>query len=393
VPRKRILMACPNHWRSVFQVGSHSLARGFADLGWEVAFISDPISPLHLFGGWNAELRARLASFWAGGLWDEGARVWSYVPGALLTPHNKPLLRSGFVHRQWPRLTWPNVVRKVRRRGHGAVDLLYIDSVQQSFWLDAVEYRRSVYRATDYSPHFEKSTPAARTVEREMARRVDLVVYPSPELAGFVESLGAARSLLLPNGVEYEFFARPRPDAPAEYRALSRPIAVYVGVILPWFHFEWVRQAAAALPGFSFVLIGPDELARRELGGLPNVHVLGCRPYRDVPAYLQHADVGLMPFDVAREPATVDCLNPLKLYQYLACGLPVVSSSWQALRRSGLPAVLCETAAEFVAALRQAAHAPGDAAERRRVAAASDWRRRVQTLLAALEEPGVPLAA
>src|SRR5205807_8039149 len=127
---------------------------------------------------------------------------------------------------------------------------------------------------------------------QEMARRVDLVVYPSQELAGYVESLGARRSLLLPNGVDYAHFARMYPP-PTEYAGLRGPIAVYVGVIPEWFHFEWVRRAAEQLPQMAFVLIGPDGLARQRLAGLPNIHLLGVRPYAPIPAPLHRPTVGL----------------------------------------------------------------------------------------------------
>ena len=94
---------------------------------------------------------------------------------------------------------------------------------------------------------------------------------------------------------------------------------------------DW-RQAARALPGVSFVLIGPADRARREFAGLANVHALGFRDYAAVPAYLHHAQVGLMPFDVARNPRGVDVLRPQKLFAYLAAGLPVVSCTWEELR-------------------------------------------------------------
>src|SRR5579864_3792432 len=107
--RKRALMACSNDWESPFQVGSHHLARGLVRAGYDVAFISDPISPWHLCRGWTADLRRRLAIYRAGGRRALDGHVWAYVPAAFLTPHNKPLLRSQAVLRSWQRWTWPNV--------------------------------------------------------------------------------------------------------------------------------------------------------------------------------------------------------------------------------------------------------------------------------------------
>src|SRR5262249_54854583 len=94
--------------------------------------------------------------------------------------------------------------------------------------------------------------------------------------------------------------------------------------------------------------------------------------------------------DTARAPGTVDCLNPLKMYQYLACGLPVVSSEWTAIRKLNGPVRLCGTAAEFCTALQRAVAVPGDREAYRRYAAAVDWSHRATTLLLALQEGAVP---
>jgi glycosyltransferase involved in cell wall biosynthesis len=155
-------------------------------------------------------------------------------------------------------------------------------------------------------------------------------------------------------------------------------------VIPEWFHFAWVRAAAEQLPEVAFVLIGPDAIARSRLGGLSNVPLLGVRPYATVPAFLKHANVGLMPFDVDRNPEGVDVLQPQKLYAYLASGLPVVSSDWKNLRALGTPARRCGTAEEFVRAVREAVAARGDAESHRKFAARFDWGAQVQALLAHL---------
>jgi hypothetical protein len=67
---KKILMVCNNYWTSPFQVGSHHLARAFVKRGWEVAFISEPVSPFHGLRGLHPELRERFAYYRAGGVRD-----------------------------------------------------------------------------------------------------------------------------------------------------------------------------------------------------------------------------------------------------------------------------------------------------------------------------------
>lgn len=382
---RRVLMACSNDWTSPFQVGSHHLARGLVRTGYEVAFVSDPISPFHLARGWSRDLRRRFGIYQAGGRTDLDSKLWAYVPGSLLTPHNKPLLRAEWVARSWQHWTWPNPVRLARQHGFDPVDVLYIDSIEQSFWLKAISYQHSVYRVADYNPHFEKYTPAARRLEQELAQGVDLVVYPSAKLRSYAEELGARRCRLLSNGVDFPHYAdNPQPQ-PAEYQTLRGPIAVYFGVIPSWFHFDWIRQAAVALPQMHFVLIGPDELARHRLAGLANVHVLGLRPYAELPGYLQHAHIGLMPFDVVSNPRGVEVLQPQKLYAYLASGLPVVSCAWENLLSLNAPIRMCATAAEFIVGLQQGARDPGDRDAYRRYAAGHDWQQQVHALLEMLE--------
>jgi glycosyltransferase involved in cell wall biosynthesis len=378
----RILMASPNYWDSPFQVGSHHLARGFVRAGWKVAYVSDPISPWHFLRGFTPDLRHRLSINRHRGCESANGNLWTYVPASLITPHNKPFLRTHYVARHWNKWSLPNLVSIVRSKGFDSVDLLYIDSLSQSFWLDVLTYKKAVYRVADYNPHFEKYTPALRTLEREMAQRVDLVVYPSHNLKGYVEELGARRSYCLPNGVDFEHFAKEQ-SLPDEYKELRGPIAVYMGVMPYWFHFDWVRQAAQALAEVSFVLIGPTDLACHEFKGLPNIHLLDVKAYETLPAYLQHAQVGLMPFDIAKNPAGVNVLNPQKLYAYLACGLPVVSADWEEIRRVNSPARLCETADQFIAGIGQALAERGDPKSFRQYASGFDWKHRVPELLGA----------
>lgn len=382
---KRLLIATPNCWTSPFQVGSHNLARGFVRAGWEVAFVSDPLSPLHLCRGINADFRRRFQLYRHGGREDLGGRLWAHVPFALLTPHNKPLLRTRFVHEHWHEWTFPGVVDLARRRGFGKVDLLYIDSLHQSFWLDRIEYAHAVYRVADYNPQFEKYTSATHERELEMARRADLVLYPSHALKSYVDDLQPKRSLFFPNGVDFEHYIRPAP-LPDEYHKLPRPIAVYLGVIPEWFHFGWLREAATGLPHVSFVLIGPEKLARERLGDLKNVHALGLREYARVPGYLQHADVGIAPFDRVQNPRGVEVLNPQKLYAYFAAGIPVVCSDWEEVRRLNSPAHVCGNGEQFVAGIRQALAERGDALLYRDFAERFDWSRCVQKLLDALDD-------
>ncbi len=381
---KRVLMATVNQWHSPFQVGSHHLARGFVKAGWEVGFVSEPISPWHVLGGRSEELKERHRIYRSGGVSDCAGRLWTYVPGALFTPHNKPVLDQRWIAERWERFSRPRLLETLQRRGFGEVDLLYCDSVVHQGWVKQVSAGKSVYRIADALSGFKKTTAVALELERELARSVDLVVYAATSLEGHVKSLLPKAMAYLPNGVNYAHFSQGSRTVPPEYVRIPRPIALYVGAMDTWFDYPLMGEVAARLPGVSFVFVGPDGLARQRLPRRDNIHLLGRRAYDELPPYMYHADVGLIPFDVEHHANLVRSIHPLKLYEYLACGLPVVAVEWEELTHLKSPAQLCRGTEDFVSAIERALSNRSDSGALQSYAAAHDWGERVSTVLAQL---------
>jgi glycosyltransferase involved in cell wall biosynthesis len=242
-----------------------------------------------------------------------------------------------------------------------------------------------VYRATDLYAQM-LSDPTIVAAERYLCAHAQLVVGTSTPVVEHLESLMAGRRAhVVENGVEFGPFTTPQ-AAPPEYAALPRPLAVYVGALDDRFDVAMVAAAARARPDASFVLVGPEDPARplAPLVGLANVRRLGRRPYEQVPGYLQHADLALLPMSGHGANAG---RSPMKIYEYGAAGLPVVATRTAELARRALSFVrLVADPAGFAAAVDAAFRVPPDAqADARRQARDAarqfDWIGRARLLL------------
>jgi glycosyltransferase involved in cell wall biosynthesis len=250
--------------------------------------------------------------------------------------------------RKWlPRSVGPFADRSLERQVLDAVGELGLR--WPLLWVNDAGYARfaldtgwpSLYDITDdwlLAPLAPRQRTRLEENERLLLEHCDAVVVCSPELA---RTRGRTRPVeLIPNGVDVELFRTPRsrpPDLP------PAPVAVYVGTL----HAEridipLVLELARNRPDVHLVLVGPASLpgpAVAELESVPSIHLLGPRPYDQVPAYLQHADLVIVPHLV--NPFT-ESLDPIKAYECLAAGRPTVATPVAGFRQLGAPVVVAD---------------------------------------------------
>ena len=380
---RKAIWCTPHAYHSVARLGAHHLSARLAARGWDVLFLSNPISPLHAVKWRHHDTALRLSQA-ARGLARERDGSRTMLPVTMLPLVGRLGARSRWILDRWPVFTVPNLARALRRAGFDRPDLLVIDGPICAPLTEIVAPRRSALRLLDRLSGFASTTPAMLGAMEDAARRVDLVTYSAEDLAADVEALRPRRRLHLANGVDVRHFAERR-QAPADYAPIPAPRAVYVGAMAEWFDFELLGYAARQRPGVSFVMIGPPELARRRLPDLPNLYVIGARPWDELPAYLQHAAVGLIPFDIRNHRDLVRGVNPLKLYEYAAAGLPVVSVAWPELQRLNAPIELAHEPADFVQAIDRMVASPPAPDALRAFAARHDWDAALDRLLASLD--------
>jgi glycosyltransferase involved in cell wall biosynthesis len=232
-----------------------------------------------------------------------------------------------------------------------------------------------VYDRLDLHAGFLGVPPLTTAAEQELIRAADLVAASAEALM----PASARRAILVRNAVALSDFA-PTNEPPSGRRRIG-----YVGALADWFDAEAVRSAAQALPDWLFALAGRVEsTAVAALKALPNVRLLGEIPYSDVARFLASLHALVIPFADAPLTRAVD---PVKLYEAMAVGVPVVARSLPEIERWPPPLVTTYAAASHLAGALVSAVAedgPQRRAARRAAVAEETWAHRARQLLDAL---------
>ena len=199
--------------------------------------------------------------------------------------------------------------------------------------------------------------------------------------------LGYPNLQFLGNGVEYDRFAGDSVVAEG-LRGVPRPVIGYIGLVSFFLKFEWLEALAAAFPEATLVFVGPVHARVREralaLMGKRPFLLVGEQPYEELGSWIRGFDVGLIPFD-PDSPYT-RAINPNKIYQYLACGVPVASCPMSAELAEAPGLVTAETAEELVEAVRALLGKRPEPGPLQEFARQNDWSRKALEMERGLRE-------
>jgi glycosyltransferase involved in cell wall biosynthesis len=174
---------------------------------------------------------------------------------------------------------------------------------------------------------------------------------------------------VIPHGVDAERFAG-APAAPADLDGLERPLVGYVGLLDDYLDLRCFTATADALERGTVVLVGGANTDVSALERHPRIRLLGRRPYEEIPAYLHAFAVALVPFDDSPLSRGV---NPIKLREYLAAGLPVVSTPMPEVLPYADVVRIAEPGAPFAQAVLASLAGTGGAEARRERVAGESW--------------------
>lgn len=277
--------------------------------------------------------------------------LWVFPPLTIPFGHRSRLVKQlnagliGSVVRHW-----------LRRHGRGETLVWayhpYIEGVYE-----ALPRRALVYHCVDdlaAIPGVEAATfKAAETV---LARAADVVFTTSPHLKDHCEALGAKRCLYERNVADIDHFAKAREPGrvPEEIARIEGPRLCYAGVLSDYkLDLKLIHACAAARPDLNWIFIGdePERQASHDIAllrQLLNVHFLGYRTYNELPDYLRGADIAVLP---NLTDGYMKGVFPMKFYEYLAAGKPVIATPIESLTDTGAPVVMAYTSADWLAAI------------------------------------------
>jgi hypothetical protein len=377
-----ILFHRPTVWRSDVQCSTKVLACAFARRGFAVTYLQSPLDPVHLL-----KPRGYLRVWREAPFVDQGVRVVhpaTPVPVRDVWPLNTPAAAALRY-----RLAAPPLASAVGEDP----DVVWTTVPGSARPLKALFPRaRLVFHVVDYYPAFRGE--AVQRLERLDYAAADEIYVIGRRLADYLaDDLGVPgeRIVALGQGVERARFDPGAPE-PADLAGSRRPRAVWAGVLAKADPLLF-RETAAVLErlGGTLFLIGPsapwaEQLAR----AFPaTVRLLGPRPPAALASYLVHADLGLMLYDRRRE-AVYRGQNPLKLYEYAAAGLPILSTPHDEFASLSPPVQEIRSEAEIApaiaTALSQAARLREEALA---FAARHDWEQKVDEIIERTIRPWV----
>jgi glycosyltransferase involved in cell wall biosynthesis len=194
-----------------------------------------------------------------------------------------------------------------------------------------------VYDCVDEWETFPRLGDFTRREERPLAREADVVSVTGSLLEERFKGQGID-PVVIRNAVDLGFNSDAKSDGILP-RDIPKPVIGYTGALADWLDFHLIYEVAKARPNYSFVLVGGFDREKSvtmegvsKLRELSNIWLTGHRPVSEIPCYLGGFDVCVIPFVRNRVTQATD---PVKLYEYLAAGKPVVTTTLPEIRHCG----------------------------------------------------------
>lgn len=244
-----------------------------------------------------------------------------------------------------------------------------------------MERRSLIYNRSDLHSSFpEVDKKLIEGYEAKLLQHSDFVCYVSRALMRQEQASTGGRAVFLDHGVDLDHFRTlPWEDQPTDVRDLPRPRIGFFGGLDDYIiDFDLLERIATEIPDASLVLVGDATLSMERFSKFKNVHWLGFRPYEKIPGYGSAFDVALMPW---LNNDWIHHSNPIKLKEYLALGLPVVTIDFPEAHYYAEHLTIAQDADDFIAAVRRLLVSPPDPGAQRAAVLTKSWAHRATLLI------------
>ncbi len=267
-----------------------------------------------------------------------------------------------------------------------------VSILQHAYWHSLAQKLPNnikIYDCMDHHEGFGNVPHELIDMEKKVVAQSDLVIVTSGWLADAMESSNR-NTLIIRNACEYTHFSK-RPEH--VYRdSGNRKIIGYYGAIAEWFDVDLIRKIARRFKDCLILMVGADTAGvQHQLKGLKNVIFTGEVAYGELPFYLYAFDVCLLPFKVI--PLTL-ATNPVKVYEYLSGGKPVVCVDLPEMTQFGNLVYKASGHDQYLEMLKDAlsdsANDPSLIATRKRFASGQTWDHRAELISGALGDVKLP---
>jgi hypothetical protein len=242
-----------------------------------------------------------------------------------------------------------------------------------------------IYDCIDEISGFSEVDDVTRALreEKDLVTNSSSVIVTSQALCQKFSKLNS-NCVYIPNGADVTHFLNSAKvsETVQELEHLQHPIIGYHGAVFDWFDVDLVCRLAELHPEYSVLIVGPINFGLEKFKQHPNITLVGAKKYEILPKYLAYMDVCLIPFKINKLTLAV---NPIKLYEYLAAGKPVVSTPLPEVSKNASEFVYVgKDADDFIRKVEEAVDECGKpehddlVARRIRFAENSTWDKRVE---------------
>jgi hypothetical protein len=324
--KKKAIVFSSVFFHSNIKVGSHHYAEALADQGYDVLYVSFPVSIFHFLFFFKSDNLARIFRRYR---INKKNKIHSFIPFSILPLFNFFPFNSLFFLKNWVNFSDIYLDKRISYYLKN-VDIVWIES---SYFINVVKKIKinnpdvKIFtRLADNVLAFKNFPPKYVCLLNESFSISDRIVISAKSLKSIIDKKYEEKLIHLPNGINTTHMDGYSIEMPNEYRVDNNPIKIiYIGAIESWFDWGIIRHLLDNLANVSIYIIGPlgKNISKIEN---KNLHLLGSVPHDQIGRYIKNASIGIIPF-IRND--LIDYVDPIKYYEYSYFGVPTVCTYWE----------------------------------------------------------------